>query len=107
MHRTIRFVAVALLLLALGTVPVRARPLAVHPSPAGFFGALWQWISPFLPAWTKEGGTMDPNGGRPPGFTAPSGANDAGSDMDPDGRPHSLLAPLPSSDAGGMMDPDG
>ena len=84
MHRTLRFAAVALLLLVLGTVPAHARPRAVHSSPAGFFGALWQWISPFLPPWTKEGGTMDP-----------------------DGRLHGLLAPPPSTEAGGEMDPDG
>jgi hypothetical protein len=97
MLRILRFTAVALLLLVLGTVPAHARPRAVHSSPAGLFGALWQWINPFLPAWTKEGGAMDPDGGRPPGFTAPSGTNDAGSDMDPDGF----------TKEGGMMDPNG
>jgi hypothetical protein len=114
----IRSAAVASLLLVLGTVPVHARSRAVHPSPAGFIGAFWQWLGPFLPAWTKAGSDMDPNGGRPPGFTAPSvddsgGAMDPdgftkeGSSMDPDGRPHGLLAPPTSSDAGGMMDPNG
>jgi hypothetical protein len=119
MLRILRFAAVAFLLLVLGTVPAHARPWAVHSSPAGVCGALWHWISPFFSPWTKEGGMMDPNGGRPPGFTAPSSSNDAGSDMDPDGftkegssmdpngRLHGLLAPPPSSDAGGMMDPNG
>jgi hypothetical protein len=116
MHRTIRFAVLALALMVAGAGAVHARPLAVSPSPTGFLGALWQWLSPFLPAWTKEGSSMDPNGGRPPGFTAPTGGNDAGgmmdpdgltkegSDMDPNGR--RLFNP-PSSDAGGTMDPNG
>lgn len=119
MHRTIRFAVLALALLVAGAGAVQARPLAARPAPAGFLGSLWQWLSPFLPAWTKEGGAMDPNGGRPPGFTAPSGSNDSGGMMDPDGltkeggmidpdgRPHGLLFPRPSTEAGGEMDPNG
>lgn len=97
MHRAIRSLAFALALLVLASGAVHARPLAARPSPTGSLGALWQWAASHLPAWTKEGSTMDPNG-----YTTKSGGT-----MDPNGAPHSLPAPLPTSDSGGAMDPDG
>jgi hypothetical protein len=97
MHRAIRSLAFALALLVLASGAVHARPLAARPSPTGFVGALWQWVASYLPAWTKEGSTMDPNG-----YTTKEGGT-----MDPDGNRHNLLAPPPTTDAGGMMDPDG
>ncbi|HEY0514073.1 MAG TPA: hypothetical protein VGH73_19350, partial [Thermoanaerobaculia bacterium] len=118
MHRAIRSLALALALLVLASGAVHARPVAVHPSPTGFLDALWQWAASCFPAWTKEGGMMDPNGApRSPatssatsdegGTMDPNGyKTKAGSDLDPNGRPH-LLAPPSTTDAGGMMDPDG
>jgi hypothetical protein len=97
MHRTIRSVALALALPVLAAGAVHARPLAVHPAPAGFLDALWQWVASSLPQWNKAGGDMDPNG-------VPL---KAGSDMDPDGARHNLFTPLPKPNAGGEMDPDG
>lgn len=84
MQRTIRSFVLALVLLVLAAGAVHARPLAVRSAPASFLEMLWQWVAPFVPAWAKEGGTMDPDGARP-----------------------NLLAPLPTTDAGGDMDPDG
>ncbi len=84
MHRAIRSLAFALALLVLASGAVHARPLAARPSPTSSIGALWQWVASHLPAWTKAGSTMDPDGNR-----------------------HNLLPPLPTTDAGGMMDPDG
>jgi hypothetical protein len=84
MHRAIRSLAFALALLVLASGAVHARPLAARPSPTGSLGAIWQWVASYLPAWTKEGSTMDPNGNR-----------------------HNLLPPLPTTDAGSTMDPDG
>ncbi|MEO6193650.1 MAG: hypothetical protein ABIS20_11610 [Thermoanaerobaculia bacterium] len=97
MHRAIRSLAFALALLVLPSGAVHAHPLAARPSPTGSLGALWQWVASYLPAWTKAGGMMDPNG-----YTTKSGSS-----MDPNGAPHNLPAPLPTSDSGGAMDPDG
>ena len=94
MPRTIRSFAFALVLLVLAAGAAQARPLAVRPAPVGFFDSLWEWVSPYLPAWNKAGGTMDPDGLK------------AGGEMDPDGS--RLQVPsLPTSDAGGEMDPNG
>jgi hypothetical protein len=84
MQRTIRSFVLALALLVLAAGAVQARPLAIRSAPAGFLEVLWQWLAPYVPAWAKEGGTMDPNGTRP-----------------------NVLAPLPTTDSGGAMDPDG
>jgi hypothetical protein len=84
MHRAIRSLAFALALPVLASGAVHARPLAARPSPTASLGALWQWVASHLPAWTKEGSTMDPDGNR-----------------------LNLLPPLPTTDSGGMMDPDG
>jgi hypothetical protein len=80
MHRAIRTLAFALALLVLASGAVHARPLAAHPSPTRSLGAIWQWVASHLPAWTKEGSTMDPNGAPRPG-----GTTNAGSTMDPNG----------------------
>jgi hypothetical protein len=72
-------------------------------------------VASHLPAWTKEGSTMDPNGApRPSGTTNAGSTMDPdgyttkeGGMMDPDGNRHNLVAPLPTTDAGGMMDPNG
>jgi len=97
MLRAMRSTALALTLLLLAAGAVHAHPLAAHPAPAGFLGALWQWVTSYVPGWAKPDGTM-----------APNGSTKSGSSMDPDGAPpHSLLPPLPTSDSGGMMDPDG
>jgi hypothetical protein len=84
MQRTIRSFVLALVLLVLAAGAVHARPLAVRSAPAGFLEVLWQWVAPFVPAWAKEGSSMDPDGTRP-----------------------NVLAPLPTTDAGGEMDPNG
>ena len=97
MQRTIRSVALALALPVLAAGAVHARPLAVHPAPAGFLDALWQWVASSLPHWSKAGSDMDPNG-------VPL---KAGGDMDPDGAHHNLFTPLPTPNAGGDMDPNG
>jgi hypothetical protein len=97
MQRTIRSFVLALVLLVLAAGAVQARPLAVRSAPAGFLEVLWQWVAPFVPAWAKEGSSMDPNG-----FILKSGSS-----MDPDGSHPTLLAPLPTTNAGSDMDPDG
>ena len=83
MHRGIRSLVLALALLLLASAAVQARPLRAL-SPAGLLGDLWTWVSSVFGSWSKEGGTMDPNGLQrqypPPGSTS-----DAGSTMDPDG----------------------
>jgi hypothetical protein len=85
MQRTIRSLVLALVLLVPAAGAVQARPLAVRSAPAGFLEVLWQWLAPYVPAWAKEGGTMDPDGTRP-NVLAPLPTADAGSDMDPNGR---------------------
>ncbi|HEX4497904.1 MAG TPA: hypothetical protein VIE43_19675 [Thermoanaerobaculia bacterium] len=97
MRRATRSLAFALTLLVLAAGAVHARPLAVHRAPAGILDTLWQWVSSYLPARTKEGGMMDPDG-----FTTK-----AGSTMDPDGLTHPPLSPPATTNAGGTMDPDG
>jgi hypothetical protein len=97
MPRTIRSVALALALSVLAAGAVHARPLTAHPAPAGFLEALWQWVAPSLPHWSKEGSDMDPDG-----YTTKEGGT-----MDPDGARHNLFTPRPTSDAGSDMDPDG
>lgn len=84
MQRTIRSFALALVLLVLAAGAVHARPLAVRAAPVGFLEVLWQWLVPYVPAWAKEGGTMDPNGTRP--NLAPLSTTDSGGAMDPDGK---------------------
>jgi hypothetical protein len=98
MQRTIRSVALALALPVLTAGAVHARPLTVHPAPAGFLDALWQWVASSLPHWSKAGGEMDPDG-----YTA----KDGGVEIDPNGAHHNLFTPLPTSNAGSEMDPNG
>ena len=80
---SIRSLALALALLIPAAGTVHARPLAVHPSPAGTLDTFWRWVSSHIP-WNKEGGTMDPDGSR-----------------------HTLPTPPITTNAGGTMDPDG
>ena len=94
MHRGIRSLVLALVLLLLASAAVQARPLRSHP-PASRLGDLWTWVSSVLGSWSKEGGMMDPNGLK------------AGSDMDPDGLQRQAPPPDTTSESGGMMDPDG
>lgn len=85
MHRTIRSVAVVLVLLVLVTGAAQARTFTVR-TPSGFFDALWQWVSRHLGRTTvgeKEGGMMDPNGS--PLQAPPPPLTEEGSDMDPNG----------------------
>jgi hypothetical protein len=84
MQRTIRSFVLALVLLVLAAGAVHARPLAVRSAPAGFLEVLWQWVAPFVPAWAKEGSSMDPDGTRP-NVLAPLPATDAGVEIDPNG----------------------
>ncbi len=96
MHRTIRSVALALALPVLAAGAVHARPLAVHPAPAGFLDGLWRWVASYLPHWSKAGERLDPDG-----YTT----KDGGIEMDPNGAHHNLFAPLPNVGCRGRHGP--
>ena len=105
MPRLIRSFAAALVLLVLAAGAAQARTFAVRPASAGFFDSIWEWVSSYLPAWNKAGGTMDPDGLKEGGTMDPNGLK-AGGMMDPNGS-HLQVPPPPTADAGGMLDPDG
>lgn len=108
MHRAIRSLALALVLLILAAGAAHARPPAVRDSPAGLFDTLWQWVASYVSAWNKSGGTMDPNGSpmREGGMMDPDGAK-AGVEIDPNGNRVQVPAPPPTTEAGVDIDPDG
>lgn len=105
MHRGSRSLVLALVLLLLASAAVQARPPRSQPS-AGRLGDLWSWVSSVLGAWSKEGGTMDPNGRKEGSTMDPDGRKEGGM-MDPDGLQRQSPPAGATSESGGTMDPDG
>lgn len=95
MSRKVRSAAVLFLFLILAAGAVQARTWSPSWEPAGFLEDLWLRFAARVTAFReKEGGMMDPNGGK------------EGSMMDPDGKPSDAVTHR-EGEAGGMMDPDG
>ena len=105
MHRGIRSLVLALVLLLLASATVQALPLRARP-PAGPLDHLWTWVSSVLGSWSKEGGMMDPDGLEAGSTMDPNGQK-AGVEIDPNGLQRQAPPPGSTSDSGSSMDPDG
>lgn len=86
MSRTVRSIALALLLVLVSATAAQALPLDREH---GLIDRVLNWIGTLLspdltPVWEMEGSSMDPNGD-PQNNPLPPPTSDEGSQMDPNG----------------------